>query len=145
MKVRDLMTARVVDMPADASVAQVARRMRDERVGSVLLTENGSLVGIVTDRQITHTVVADGVDPNTVLVSEIMFMDFVPLEPEMDLLQAVRLQKELAMRRLPVVEDGVPVGILSVSDLAAFTKELIDCVLVEGEVRVLRRGGRGEA
>jgi hypothetical protein len=39
-----------------------------------------------------------------------------------------------------VVENGVPVGILSVSDLAAFTKELIDCVLVEGQVRALRRG-----
>ncbi len=140
MKVRDLMTARVVDMPAEASVAEVARRMRDERVGSVLITKNGALVGIVTDRQITHTVVADGLDPNTVAVREIMFMDFVPLEPEMDLLQAVRLQKELAMRRLPVVENGVPVGILSVSDLAAFTKELIDCVLVEGQVRALRRG-----
>jgi signal-transduction protein with cAMP-binding, CBS, and nucleotidyltransferase domain len=140
MKVRDLMTARVVDMPGEASVAQVARRMRDERVGSVLITKNDALVGIVTDRQITHTVVADGLDPNTVAVREIMFMDFVPLEPDMDLLQAVRLQKELAMRRLPVVENGVPVGILSVSDLAAFTKELIDCVLVEGQVRALRRG-----
>lgn len=140
MKVRDLMTARVVDMPGEASVADVARRMRDERVGSVLITKNNALVGIVTDRQITHTVVADGLDPNTVAVREIMFMDFVPLEPEMDLLQAVRLQKELAMRRLPVVENGVPVGILSVSDLAAFTKELIDCVLVEGQVRALRRG-----
>ncbi len=43
------------------------------------------------------------------------------------------------MRRLPVVENGVPVGIVSVSDIAAFAKELIDCVLVEGEVRVLRR------
>jgi len=140
MKVKDLMTARVVDMPAESSVTAVARRMRDEHVGSVLITENNTLVGIVTDRQITHTVVADGLNPSDVLVREIMFVDFVPLEPEMDLLQAVRLQKELAMRRLPVVENGVPVGILSVSDIAAFTKELIDCVLVEGEVRVLRRG-----
>ena len=143
MKVRDLMTARVVAMPADSTVAQVAKCMRDERVGSVVITDGAdSLVGIVTDRQITHTCVADGSDPNDVIVSEIMFMDFVPLEPEMDIVQAVRLQKELAMRRLPVVENGVPVGILSVSDIAKFTKELIDCVLVEGEVRVLRRGGK---
>lgn len=140
MKVRDIMTARVVAMPADSNIAEVARCMRDERVGSVLITDDGELAGIVTDRQITHTVVADGSDPKTVCVREIMFMDFVPLEPEMDLLQAVCLQKELAMRRLPVVENGVPVGILSVSDIAAFAKELIDCVLVEGEVRVLRRG-----
>lgn len=141
MKVSDIMTKRVVAQDADATVAEVAKRMRDEQVGSVIITRDGSMVGIVTDRQITHTTVADGVDPKTVPVEEIMFTDFVPLEPEMDLLQAVRLQRELAMRRLPVVEDGVPVGIVSVSDIAAFAKELIDCVLVEGEVRVLRRGG----
>lgn len=142
MKVSDIMTARVVAMESSATVAEVARRMRDERVGSVILTRDGAMVGIVTDRQITHTTVADGIDPKTVEVADIMFTEFVPLEPDMDLLQAVRLQRELAMRRLPVVDNGVPVGIVSVSDIAAFAKELIDCVLVEGEVRVLRRGGK---
>jgi len=140
VKVRDIMTERVVAMDADETVTCVAQRMRDERVGSVLITRNHELVGMVTDRQITHTVVADGRDPNTVIVSEIMFTEFIPLEPDMDLLLAVRLQREMAMRRLPVVEDGRIVGIVSVSDIAAFTKELIDLVLVEGEVRVLRRG-----
>lgn len=139
MKVSDIMTQRVVEMPSDASVSQVAKRMRDERVGSVIITLDGEMVGMVTDRQITHTVVADGQDPRAVQVGEIMFTEFVPLEPDMDLLQAVRLQRELAMRRLPVVQNGIPVGIVSVSDIAAFAKELIDCVLVEGEVRVLRR------
>jgi signal-transduction protein with cAMP-binding, CBS, and nucleotidyltransferase domain len=142
MKVSDIMTERVVAMDEDTTIAKVAKRMRDECVGSVLITRDRELIGIVTDRQITHTVVADGLDPNTVMVHEIMFTDFVPLEPDMDLLQAVRLQRELAMRRLPVVEDGVPVGIVSVSDIAAFAKELIDAVLVEGEVRVLRRGNK---
>jgi signal-transduction protein with cAMP-binding, CBS, and nucleotidyltransferase domain len=139
MKVRDIMTARVVAMPADSTITAVARRMRDEVVGSVIITENDQMVGIVTDRQITHTVVADGTDPTQALVREVMFTDFVPLEPEMDLLQAVRLQRELQMRRLPVIENGVPVGIVSVSDIAAFARELLDLVLVEGEVRVLRR------
>jgi CBS domain-containing protein len=139
MKVKDIMTPRVVAAPPSAAVAQVAAKMRDEEVGSVLVVDGEKLLGIVTDRQIAHTVVADGEDPKTVAVEEIMFTDFVPLEEDMDLLAAVRLQRELAMRRLPVVRDGVPVGIVSVSDIAAFVKECIDCVLVEGEVRVLRR------
>lgn len=141
MKVRDIMTERVISLPADASVTECARKMRDECVGSVLITDGDELLGIVTDRQITHTVVAEGVDTNAVPVRDIMFTEFVPLEPDMDLLRAVRLQKELEMRRLPVVENGKPVGIVSVSDIAAFVKECIDCVLVEGEVRVLRRRG----
>ncbi len=141
MKVSDIMTARVVSCTRDRTITEVAATMRDEQVGSVLVVDGaGLLIGICTDRQITHTVVADGQDPNTVTVGEIMFTDFVPLEPTMDLLIAVRLQRELAMRRLPVIECGKPVGIVSVSDIAMFVKECIDCVLVEGEVRVLRRG-----
>lgn len=141
MKVRDIMTPRVVAISADATVAQTAAKMREEKVGSVLVTEDGRLLGIITDRQITHTVVADGGDPNVVTAREVMFDEFVPLEPDMDLMVAVRMQRELAIRRLPVVENGVPVGILSVSDIAAFAKELIDCVLVEGEVRHKRARG----
>ncbi|TLM80406.1 MAG: CBS domain-containing protein [Actinobacteria bacterium] len=141
MKVRDLMTPRVVSISGDATVAEAAAKMRDQKVGSVLVTEDDKLIGMVTDRQITHTAVADGRDPKQVEVREVMFDEFVPLEPDMELSVAVKMQRELAVRRLPVVENGVPVGILSVSDIAAFAKELIDCVLVEGEVRQKRARG----
>jgi signal-transduction protein with cAMP-binding, CBS, and nucleotidyltransferase domain len=139
MQVSDIMTEGVVSVGTEATVTAAARKMRDEKVGSVLVTDGDALMGIVTDRQITHTVVADGSDPNEVLVGEIMFTEFVPLEYDMDLLQAMRLQRELAIRRLPVVKDGTPVGIVSVSDIAAFVKEAIDVVLVEGEVRARRK------
>jgi signal-transduction protein with cAMP-binding, CBS, and nucleotidyltransferase domain len=139
MQVSDIMTEGVVSVGADATVTVAARKMRDEQVGSVLVTDGDELKGIVTDRQITHAVVADGSDPNDVLVGEIMFTEFVPLEHDMDLLQAMRMQRELALRRLPVVKDGRPVGIVSVSDIAAFVKEAIDVVLVEGEVRANRK------
>ncbi len=139
MQVSDIMTEGVVSVPTDVTVTAAARKMRDEKIGSVLVTDGDQLLGIVTDRQITHSVVADGSDPNDVLVGEIMFTEFVPLEYDMDLLQAMRLQRELALRRLPVVKDGRPVGIVSVSDIAAFVKEAIDVVLVEGEVRARRK------
>jgi CBS domain-containing protein len=146
MQVRDIMTARVVSCPPNATVAEAAACMRDEKVGSILIVdETVGLVGLLTDRQITHTAVADGLDPNNVEVGDIMFTDFVPLEPDMDLLVAVRLQKELAMRRLPVLENNVPIGIVSTSDISAFVKECIDAILVEGEVRVLKRRARGSA
>lgn len=139
MKVKDIMTERVVSVSANASVAEAAAKMRDEKVGSVVVVDRGKLAGIITDRQITHTAVAEGLDPKTARVRDFMVADFLPLEPDMDLIKAVRLQRELAMRRLPVVVDGKPVGIVSVSDIAAFVKECIDCILVEGEVRVARR------
>ena len=59
MKVRDIMTARVVSIPRDATVTEAARTMRDEQVGSVLVARGRrSSSGIMTDRQITHTVIA---------------------------------------------------------------------------------------
>jgi CBS domain-containing protein len=143
MQVRDIMTPRVVAAPLGTSITDVARTMSEEGVGSLVVTDaDGKLAGIVTDRRITHTVVAAGVDPRLAFVDDYMFTDFVPLEPDMDILQAIRLQREVQMRRLPVVEDGVPVGIVSVSDVAAFAKEFIDLVLLEGEVRVLRRNSK---
>ncbi len=140
MQVREIMTTRVVAMPQDATVTEAARRMRDENVGSVLVVDDDKLVGILTDRQITHSVIADGRDPREVAIGDVMHEEFVPLEPDMDLRQAMRLQRELAMRRLPVVQDGRPVGIVSVSDIAAFVREAVDTILVEGTVRARRRG-----
>lgn len=139
MKVEDIMTRRVVSVDPKASIVETARKMRDEKVGSVLVVKRGKLVGLITDRQITHTAVAEGLDPNKVMVEEYMTEDFVPLTPDMDLVKAAKLMQELAIRRLPVVEAGRPVGILSVSDIAFFVKDCIDCILVEGGVRVTRR------
>jgi len=139
MKVKELMTKRVVAVPASATIAETARKMRDEKVGSVLVVEDDELVGLITDRQITHTAVAEGLDPKQVQVREFMTEDFISLNPEMDLIKAAKLMQELEIRRLPVVEHGKPVGIISVSDIACFVKECIDCILVEGRVRVERR------
>lgn len=139
MKVKDIMTPRVVTVNRKVSIAETARKMRDEKVGSVLVVEKGKLVGLITDRQITHTAVAEGLDPNKVEVQEYMTEDFIPLTPGMDLVKAAKLMQELAIRRLPVVEGGKPVGILSVSDIAFFVKDCIDCILVEGGVRVTSR------
>lgn len=139
MKVRDIMTARVVAVSREATVAEAARTMRDGQVGSVLVVDDGRLVGILTDRQITHSVTADGRDPRTVSVADVMHEEFVPLEPDMDLLHAMRLMRELAMRRLPVVENDRPVGIVSVSDIADFVREGVDTILMEGSVRARRR------
>ena len=70
MQVSDIMTEGVVSVSTDVTVTAAAKKMRDEKVGSVLVTDGDRLLGIVTDRQITHSVVADGSDPNDVLVGE---------------------------------------------------------------------------
>ena len=116
--IRDLMTTNPITIPANASVAEAAQRMRDADVGPVIVLDGKKVCGIVTDRDITVRTVAEGKNPKDVKVGEICSKDLTTLEPSAKVDEAVRLMREKAVRRLPVVENGRPVGIVSLGDLA---------------------------
>lgn len=136
MKVKEIMTEKVVTIHPSASIADVAKRMKNEKVRSLLVTEGDKLVGIITDSDISHKVVAEGWDPQKVEVRQFMNTGFVAVHPDMDLLKAAKLLEELAERRLPVVLEGRPVGVISIADIAHFIKGCIDCVLVESGMSI---------
>ncbi len=136
MKVKEIMTEKVVTIHPRASIADVAKRMKNEKVRSLLVTEGDKLVGVITDSDISHKVVAEGWDPQKVEVRQFMNTDFVAVHPDMDLLKAAKLLEELAERRLPVVLEGRPVGVISIADIAHFIKGCIDCVLVESGMSI---------
>jgi CBS domain-containing protein len=93
--------------------------MRDEDVGPIPIVENGSVTGIVTDRDIVLNVVAEGSDPSSTPVSQIASRDLVTVDPEQTLDEALRLMAQHQIRRLPVVEeDGKLVGIVAQADVA---------------------------
>ncbi|MBA3384855.1 MAG: CBS domain-containing protein [Actinobacteria bacterium] len=118
-KVRDAMTdnPRKVDMTTP--VAEAAKLMATEDVGSLPVTDGDRLVGIVTDRDIVTRVVAEGKDAQTATVGEIASKDLVTVDPQQDLDKALRLMAQHQVRRLPVVEeDGRLVGILAQADVA---------------------------
>jgi CBS domain-containing protein len=117
-KIAEVMTPRPVTMSPDAPVAEAASAMRDADVGDVLIVRGKDLVGIVTDRDIAVRVVADGQDPRSTTVGEISSGDVTAVSPEDDIDRAVALMRDKALRRLPVVESGQPVGIVSIGDLA---------------------------
>src|SRR5690606_36684182 len=102
-----------------ASLAQAARAMRDSHIGAVLVNDgNDKLAGLVTDRDIVVRAIADGQDPNNVPVSRVLSKAEHKLEPGDSIDRAVRLMSEANIRRIPVVEDGRCVGIVSLGDLA---------------------------
>lgn len=92
--------------------------MRDAGVGDVIVTEGGTIVGIVTDRDITVRATARGADPTTTEVGGVCSRELTLLGPDQTVDEAILLMSERALRRLPVVEDGRPVGIASLGDLA---------------------------
>jgi CBS domain-containing protein len=103
--------------PSD-TVQHAARQMRDGDVGAVLLEDNGRLAGIVTDRDIVVRAVAEGRAPTDVTAGEVATRDVVTLTPDQPIREAARFMREHDVRRVPVVQDGRPVGIISLGDLA---------------------------
>ena len=116
--IRDVMTAHPVTLQATASVVDAARAMRDSDIGDVIVVENGRICGIVTDRDIAVRGVAEGRNISTLTLGDICSRQLTTLSPTDSVEDAVLLMREKALRRLPVVEGGKPVGIVSLGDLA---------------------------
>jgi CBS domain-containing protein len=117
-QVRDVMTTSPTTLRADQTVTAAARLMEAEDVGDVVITENGSVRGVVTDRDITVRAVARGLDPKDTPLSDICSGDVVTVDSATSLKKAADVMSEHAVRRLPVVDDGSLVGIVSLGDLA---------------------------
>jgi CBS domain-containing protein len=112
------MTPNPVTMGADTTVVEAARAMLDKDIGNVIVVDKNQVRGIVTDRDITVRVVAEGKDPNRVTLGEIASGDVAAVSPDDSVDKAVDMMRENAVRRLPVVEGGKPVGMVSIGDLA---------------------------
>jgi CBS domain-containing protein len=116
--IREVMTADPRTVETSATVADAAREMRDGDVGAVVVVDNGRVAGIITDRDIAVRVVAEGLDPDATGVGEVGTMDPVTLTVDQTVDDAIRLVREQDVRRIIVVQDGRPAGIVSLGDLA---------------------------
>jgi CBS domain-containing protein len=117
MELREVMTPNPTVCSPDTSAAQAAEMMRDQGIGDVLVQHDGSL-GIVTDRDIVTRAVAAGRDPKEVTLGDICTRDIETVSPDMSIDDVIRLMSDKAVRRVPVVEDGKPIGIVALGDLA---------------------------
>jgi CBS domain-containing protein len=117
-QIRELMTPNPVALPGTASVHEAARAMRDAQIGDVIVIENNQVCGIVTDRDIVVRILAETRDPATTTLADICSHSIVTVTPTESVEEAVRLMRTHAIRRLPVVDGGQAVGIVSLGDLA---------------------------
>jgi CBS domain-containing protein len=118
-KIKDVMTPDPITVSASATLTETARKMKDADVGPVIvLNDDGAILGIVTDRDIAIRAVAEGKDPDATAVGEICSEELETLAPNDRVADAIRLMREKAIRRIPVVEGSQPVGIVSIGDLA---------------------------
>jgi len=116
--VREVMTPGVAAVGPDASLVEAAQLMRAQDIGDVLVTSDHQVIGVLTDRDIALRAVADGADPLTVSARAVCTPNPVVVGPDDAVAAAVALMRDHAVRRLPVVEDGHAVGMVSLGDLA---------------------------
>ncbi len=107
---------RVLTLPPTASVRVAARAMAEHHVGSVMVVERDGLVGIVTERDCLERVLAAGVDPDTTELSAVMTRNVMTITPDRLLVNALHRMHDHGFRHMPVVENGRPVGMVSVRD-----------------------------
>ncbi|WP_030169279.1 CBS domain-containing protein [Spirillospora albida] len=117
-KIRDIMTSSPTSVSPDSDIVSVAKKMRDEDIGAVLIAEGDDLLGLVTDRDLVVRGLAGGGDPSQAKIGKICSEVTATVGPDDSLDKAAQIMRERSVRRLPVVEDGHAVGIVSIGDLA---------------------------
>lgn len=119
MKVHEIMTAHARCAGPDNTLVEAAGLMRELDVGALPVCDDDRLVGIVTDRDIVLRSTADGRDPNTTAVRDVMSPGIISVSAEQEVEEVVRMMEEKQIRRLPVVNrEGRLVGIVSLGDVA---------------------------
>jgi CBS domain-containing protein len=125
MQVKEVMTRGVECIRPTASLEEAARKMRDLDVGALpVCGDNDRLVGMITDRDITVRAVADGQEPKTARVQNIMTPEITYCFDDNDVSEAAQTMKEHQVRRLVVLDhEKRLVGIVSLGDLAVQTRD----------------------
>src|SRR2546423_982885 len=119
MKVSEIMTRDPKTAQLDSTLEEFAALMKDEDVGAIpIVDDDDELVGIVTDRDIVVRCVAEGKEASDTTVEDILSEELTTIEPDADVQDAARRMAEKQIRRLPVVEDGELVGMVSIGDIS---------------------------
>jgi CBS domain-containing protein len=132
MNVREIMTTDITKATPDNTLVDIAVTMRDEDVGAVPVVEDGQLLGIVTDRDIVVRAIADGREPSATRVEEVLSEEVESVAPDTDVTDAADLMASRQIRRLPVVDDGQLIGMISLGDIAVKHEEGTAAYALEG-------------
>ncbi len=125
MRVHNIMVRNPVVADLDTSASELAKTMTVKRIGSVIITDDGKPVGIVTERDLVRRVLAEGLDSASIRASSICSKPVISCSEFADLEDAVDIMKDYNIRRIAVTDDDQRlVGILTYDDVVANLKEL---------------------
>ncbi len=125
-KVCDAMTMKPVMVKPDTSMKECAKIMADNKVGSLIIKQNGDLLGIIKERDIVRTVVLENVNASKAKVKEYMVKDVVTISPEVDIYDALVTMRDYDVRMLPVLDGKELIGLLTVKDILKIEPQLFE-------------------
>ncbi|UCH37209.1 MAG: CBS domain-containing protein [Candidatus Bathyarchaeota archaeon] len=117
LMVRDVMTTAVKTVRIDTSVRDAVRKMNKFFIGSILIVDEKRLVGILTERDILRRIVEQGTDASIIRVKDIMSSPVITVHPETNIEDAAQLMTQKQIKKLPVMEEGKLVGVVTSMDL----------------------------
>jgi CBS domain-containing protein len=117
LKVKDVMVTNIITIEAWATAKKAAELMNQHDIGCLIVANSGKPVGIVTERDMLKRVLLRFRDPRKTRVSYIMSKPLITSTLETDIREAVRLMNERRIKKLPVVEDGCLLGLVSITDV----------------------------
>ncbi|PKM95546.1 MAG: CBS domain-containing protein [Firmicutes bacterium HGW-Firmicutes-1] len=118
MKAQEIMTTEVVSVDKKTSIRDAAMKMAESDVGSVVVNDNKSLVGIITDRDIAIRGVAENSDLNNVTCGDVMSKNVVTATSNTDMEKVIDLMSEHQIKRIPIVDNNNVVGMVSLRDIS---------------------------
>ena len=116
MKVKDIMTRNVKTISPNATMEEAAQEMRENKIGCLVVVEGEKPIGIITERDLAYKIIAQGKSLET-KVREVMSSDLKTIEKDANIKQAAKLMASHVIRRLPVVEKGKLIGIVTIDDI----------------------------
>lgn len=135
IRVKDAMTMHPITISVKKSLKDCAKLMRKSHVGGVLVVKGKKLVGIVTEQDIVHKVIAKGKSSLDIELDNIMETELITVNSDLDIYEAMMLMRDEDIRHLPVVEKDKLVGIITVKDILRIEPQLFDFVVAKYELR----------
>ncbi len=133
VSVAEVMNKAVIVMDINSDIPAIAKEMISRDAGSAIITENGKAMGIITERGLVKSIVTEDRKPSEVKAKEVLSTPLITVEPETSIVKASEIMLKANIKRLPVLENGIVIGVISNTDILMVTpglntilKDLID-------------------
>jgi CBS domain-containing protein len=139
LKVEDVMVKEVITVDEQSIVKEAVDIMNKFEIGCLIVTKNGKAGGILTERDLLKRIVGEARDPAKTRVVDVMSKPLIVVEPDMEMEEAAKLMFKLKIKKLPVVQEGQLLGLVTLTDLARFQPQMIRILKKMSEQMAPRR------